>query len=100
MPALPVTLADRWSAIAGRLRVWEYSVTFGESANLPLPNLEILAADIAAAARTVVAGDQRHFIACPEDGEFVFPNGFTRSARDEVAFEDVQERRVIWWHNR
>ena len=34
-----------WSKRTKHLRVWDYSVTFGRRANLPLPNLPVLAAD-------------------------------------------------------
>lgn len=34
-----------WGAITTHLRVWDYSVTFGEGSELPLPNLKLLAQD-------------------------------------------------------
>ncbi|ANM29064.1 hypothetical protein ABI59_04840 [Acidobacteria bacterium Mor1] len=36
---------EAWSAITRRLRIWDYSVTFGPAGDLPLSNLGPLAAD-------------------------------------------------------
>jgi len=37
---------DEWRQVTSHLRIWDYSVTFGEGAELPLPNLPILAEDL------------------------------------------------------
>jgi hypothetical protein len=37
---------DEWRRVTSHLRIWDYSVTFGEGAELPLSNLPILAEDL------------------------------------------------------
>lgn len=37
---------DGWRRVTAHLRIWDYSVTFGPEAELPLPNLPVIAADL------------------------------------------------------
>jgi len=45
-----------WKTRTKHLRVWDYGVTYGESANLPLPNLPIIASDLRYYVREGVEG--------------------------------------------